>query len=82
MKVPLVDMHRSTERALVRLGPDESRKLFLQLRPGEHPNYPKGVDDNTHFNPAGAEVMAGLAVEGVREQKLGLTKHLIKGSKK
>jgi lysophospholipase L1-like esterase len=78
LKAPLIDMHRASEQALVRLGPEESRKLFLQLKPGEHPNYPKGIEDNTHFIPRGAEVMAGLAVEGIRERKLGLAKYLVK----
>jgi lysophospholipase L1-like esterase len=77
-KVPLIDMHRKSERVLVRMGPDESRKLFLQLKPGENPNYPNGIEDNTHFNPRGAEVMAGLAVEGIRESRLGLAKYLVK----
>jgi lysophospholipase L1-like esterase len=78
LKVPLVDMHKTSERLLVRLGPEESKKLFLQLKPGESPNYPNGVNDNTHFNPYGAELMAALAVEGIREAKLGLAKHLVK----
>jgi len=78
LKVPLIDMHRKSERALVGLGPEESRKLFLQLKPGEHANYPNGIEDNTHFNPQGAEQMAALAVEGIRELKLGLAKHLVK----
>ncbi|HEX8499967.1 MAG TPA: rhamnogalacturonan acetylesterase [Pyrinomonadaceae bacterium] len=80
LKVPLIDMHRKSEQALVRLGPEESRKLFLQLKQGENPNYPNGVEDNTHFNPAGAELMARLAVEGIRESKLGLVKYLLKSS--
>jgi lysophospholipase L1-like esterase len=77
-KVPLIDMHRKSEQELVRLGPEESRKLFLQLKAGENPNYPNGVEDNTHFNPLGAEVMARLAVAGIRETKLGLAKYLVK----
>jgi len=77
-KVALVDMHRSSERLLVKYGPEESRKLFLQLKEGESPNYPKGIEDNTHFNPLGAEIMAGLAVEGIRERKLGLARFLKK----
>jgi lysophospholipase L1-like esterase len=75
-RVPLIDMHRTSAKVLEAYGPDESRKLFLQLKPNENPNYPKGVEDNTHFNPVGAEVMASLAVDGIREQKLGLVKYL------
>ncbi len=78
LKAPLIDMHRMSERVLVGYGPEESRKLFLQLKPGESPNYPNGVDDNTHFNPRGAEEMAALAVEGIRGSKLGLAKYLLK----
>ena len=51
-KVPLIDMHRTSEAVLVKYGPDGSRKLFLQLKPGENANYPKGIEDNTHFNRA------------------------------
>ena len=77
-KVALIDMHRMSEKVLVKYGPEESRKLFLQLKPGENPNYPKGVEDNTHFSPLGAEIMASLAVDGIREQKVGLAKLLKK----
>ena len=64
--VPLLDMHRSSARTLADLGPDPSRALFLQLTRGEHPNYPEGIEDNTHFSPHGAEVMAGLVVAEMR----------------
>jgi lysophospholipase L1-like esterase len=77
-KVALVDMHRLSEKVLVKYGPEESRKLFLQLKEGENPNYPKGVEDNTHFSPLGADIMAALAVDAFREQKLGLAKLLKK----
>ena len=77
-KVPLIDMHRQSERVLKQYGAEASKKLFLQLKPSEHPNYPAGVEDNTHFSPLGAEVMAGLAVEGIRELKLGLADYLKK----
>ena len=71
-------MHRKSEQVLKQYGPEESRKLFLQLGPGENPNYPKGVEDNTHFSPLGADVMARLAVGGSREEKIGLAKYLKK----
>lgn len=77
-RVALIDMHRMSEKVLVKYGPEESRKLFLQLKAGENPNYPNGVEDNTHFSPLGADLMAALAVDGFREQKLGLVKFLKK----
>ncbi len=57
-KVPLIDMHRKSEAVLKKYGVEGSKSLFLQLKPAEHPNFQNGVDDNTHFNPAGADEMA------------------------
>lgn len=80
-KVALIDMHRKSEAVLKNLGAEKSRTLFLQLKAGENPNYPNGIEDNTHFNPSGAEAIANLAVEGIREQKIGLRKYLKKREK-
>ena len=75
-KVPLIDMHQKSELVLKKYGADESRKLFLQLKPGEDQNYPNGIEDNTHFNSFGAEVMAKLVAQGIRELKLELADYL------
>jgi pectinesterase len=75
-RVPLIDMHRTSELVLKRYGAEPSRKLFLQLKPGENPNYPNGIEDNTHFSPEGAKVMAQLVVDGIRELRLPLAKLL------
>lgn len=77
-KVSLIDMHRSSETVIVKYGAEDSRKLFLQLKAGENPNYPNGIEDNTHFSPLGAEEMARLAVAGIRKEKIGLSKYLKK----
>lgn len=74
--VPLIDMQRMSEKVIVKYGVEDSRKLFLQLKPGENANYPNGVEDNTHFSPLGAEEMAKLVVEDIRESKIGLRKYL------
>lgn len=75
-KVPLIDMHRESELVIKSYGVEGSRKLFLQLKPGENANYPNGVEDNTHFNPIGADEMAKLAAKGIKENKIGLRKYL------
>ncbi len=76
--VPLIDMQRKSERVIKEYGIEGSKKLFLQLKPGEHPNYPQGVEDNTHFSPLGAELMAAEAVAGLRELHIDLAKYLKK----
>lgn len=77
-QVALIDMHRNSEAVIKRYGVEGSRALFLQLKPGENPNYPNGIEDNTHFRPVGAEEMAKLAVEGIKEGNLKLRKYLKK----
>ncbi len=48
--VPLIDMDTKSRELLQRLGEEQSKLLFVQLAPGEHPNYPEGKIDNTHFS--------------------------------
>jgi lysophospholipase L1-like esterase len=36
------------------------------LKPGEHPNYPDGKEDNTHFNELGARLIAQLVLKEIR----------------
>ncbi len=78
LKVPLIDLHRATEKLLVEYGAENSKKLFLQLKAGENPNYPNGVEDNTHFSPLGAEETAKLATDGIKNSKIKLRKYLKK----
>lgn len=75
-KVPFIDMHRDSEVVIKSYGVEGSRKLFLQLKPGENSNYPNGIEDNTHFNPLGADEIAKLAVKGIKDNKIGLKKYL------
>jgi lysophospholipase L1-like esterase len=75
-RMPLIDMHEESARVLSAFGAEPSRQLFLQLQPWENPNYRDGVEDNTHFSPGGAGVMAYIAVHALREAKLDLVRHL------
>jgi lysophospholipase L1-like esterase len=72
LSVPLLDMHRDSEAVLKLYGEGPSRALFLVLPPGRYENYPDGLDDNTHFSPAGAQVMAGLVAARLAEMDIGL----------
>jgi len=62
-RVALVDMTELSARVLERYGPDSSTALFLHVKAGDNPNYPAGVEDNTHFSPAGAREMAGVFLD-------------------
>jgi lysophospholipase L1-like esterase len=75
--VALVDMQRETRELLERYGDEESKKLFLHVLAGESPNYPEGKEDNTHFSPLGAELVARLAIKGLREAHLDLVRYIV-----
>ena len=52
--VPLLEMEDVT-RALVRsYGVERSRSLYLHFEPGEHPQLPDGLHDDTHLSELGA----------------------------
>lgn len=78
LQVPLIDMEVKTSGMLSQLGDEKSTSLFLYVDSG-HVNYPKGKKDDTHLSPVGAEKIAGLAAEGVREAGLKLGKYLKDG---
>ena len=64
--VPLIDLKNRSRELYLSLGEKEAEKLFVVLRPGEHPDFPEGHEDRTHFNAYGAEVIAGLVAEEMR----------------
>ncbi|MFC9293439.1 rhamnogalacturonan acetylesterase [Streptomyces sp. NPDC057011] len=64
MSVPLIDLNEWSVAWWRQLGPQDCRQVFLYLEPGEHPNYPDGVGDNSHLRPYGAvEVARSVAGE-------------------
>ncbi|KAA5542951.1 rhamnogalacturonan acetylesterase [Adhaeribacter rhizoryzae] len=77
-KVPLIDMDVKSQALLQQFGPETSKLLFLQLAPGEHPNYPDGKDDNTHFSELGARLMAQLVYTEIKNLNLDLASRFAK----
>ena len=76
LDVPYIDLTALSAEYYTLLGEEESRKLFLFLKPGESENYPDGSEDNTHFNEYGAAEIAGLVVKGLKQLALPLTQYL------
>jgi len=68
MDVPFVDLQRLTEFRVTELGPDDSKKLYNWLEPGENPNYPDGVQDDTHLNNEGAHEVAQMVINELKKQ--------------
>lgn len=81
-KVNLIDLDEISRQLYQDLGKDNSKLLFLQLKPGEHPNYPDGKEDNTHFNELGARKIAEIVLQEIRKTNFDLTKKIITPTKK
>lgn len=77
MNVPLIDMQRSSEKLIVSLGEEESKKIFIFCEPGEYPRFPDGREDNTHFCEYGATKMAGLVANDLKEMDVPLAKYVV-----
>lgn len=75
--VPLIDLDRKSRDLYNLLGEEMAKHLFMQLAPGENPSYPEGQKDNTHFNAYGARRIAELVLQGIRENGLELTNHVV-----
>ena len=72
-----IDVDQKSQVLLQQMGVEGSRYLFNQLKPGEHPNYPNGVEDNTHFSELGARKMAQLVLAEIRNLKIELAERII-----
>ncbi|GAB2969177.1 rhamnogalacturonan acetylesterase [Hymenobacter coalescens] len=77
-QVALIDLSQTSMALLQQFGVENSKLLFNQLQPGEHPNYPDGRDDNTHFSELGARKMAQLVLADLRAQQLELADRVVK----
>jgi lysophospholipase L1-like esterase len=80
-KVTLIDHDRLSMVVYGKMGEENSRLLFLQLKPDEHPNYPAGKEDNTHFNELGARLMAQLVLQEIKFKIPELLQYVVKKEK-
>lgn len=77
-KTPFIDLDKQSQELYQTFGAENSKLLFLQVAPGEHPNYPEGKVDNTHFNELGARKIAQLVLANVKALKLDLADRIVK----
>jgi lysophospholipase L1-like esterase len=65
-KVKFIDLDAKSRVLYEEFGIQKSLLLFLILKPGEHPNYPNGKEDGTHFSELGARLVAQLVLTELR----------------
>jgi lysophospholipase L1-like esterase len=78
LNIPMIDLQKTSTELMEKWGVENSKLLFLQLEKGEHPNYPDGKIDNTHFNELGARKMAQLVLEDIKKLNIELANHIVK----
>ena len=78
-KVALIDLNDMSAKFYEALGEEQSKKAFVHYPANVYPGQDKPLADNTHFNPYGAYELAKCIVQGIRDNKLGLQKYLVKG---
>ncbi len=76
-KVLFIDLDAKSRALYQSFGKENSTLLFVQLKPGEHPNYPEGRIDNTHFSELGARLIAQLVLKELKELNTDLNNHII-----
>lgn len=79
--VPFIDLDVLSMQLYQDLGQEKSKMLFLQLSAGDHPNYPNGITDNTHFNELGARLMAQIVLQELKTLCPELKERIVKGRK-
>lgn len=78
LQVPLIDLDTRSRQLFDSLGPDYSKVLFNISEPGTNPQFPDGINDNTHFSEYGARLMAQLVYDEMRKLRLDLVKYTVK----
>lgn len=82
LNVPLIDLDAKGQALFQSMGVEASKYLFNYLQPGEHPNYPEGKADDTHFSELGARKVAEMVLAEIKALKLPLAEHIYSPAKK
>ncbi len=69
-QVPFIDLCGRSAAAFKEMGDAKSKEWLTWLSPGESPNYPEGLQDNTHLNEKGAEAVARLIADAITKLNL------------
>ncbi|MEI6138758.1 MAG: rhamnogalacturonan acetylesterase [Mariniphaga sp.] len=75
--VPLIDLNAMSKKFYEALGPENSKKAFVHYPANTYPGQEKALADDTHFNPYGAYELAKCIVQGIRNNKMELSRYLI-----
>ena len=63
--VALIDLTAMSEKLVDELGEEARANYYMNIPAGVYPAFPEGLRDNTHLQPLGAMVFAGLIARGL-----------------
>lgn len=75
--LPLIDANAVTQEWLIGLGDEASRKYYMWIEEGVNPKHPKGLEDNTHTNVAGARKLVDLLLPEIVKVIPELADHVV-----
>lgn len=67
LNAPIIDLHNKSMELLKKYGPENSKKLYLWIQPGEYDSLKNGRQDDTHFSAVGAFRICDLVIEEIRK---------------
>lgn len=76
LSVPFIDLQLLTENLVEEYGVEGSKVLYTWLEPGEEPEHPEGLQDNSHLSAAGGTEVARLVVQELKRLDHPLAKKL------
>ena len=70
LEVAMIDLTMRSMASFEEKGEEYvTKNYFMNMKPGQYPNYPDGKEDNTHFVTEGAKEVARLVMDGMRGLK-------------
>lgn len=77
LQVPLIDLNKMTRTFYEALGVEGSKQALVHYAANTFPDQPQPLQDNTHFNTYGAYQIAKMVLQGIKNNKLAIRKHII-----
>lgn len=74
--VPFIDANEITQKWLMSVGDEASRKYYMWIPEGTNPRHPDGKVDNTHTNAAGARRIVELLLPAITAAVPELSSHV------
>ncbi len=74
--VPLIDLNAKSKQLFNKLGPNNTKQLFLWVEPNKYHHFPNGKRDNTHLQELGATKIASLVVKEIEGLNIPLEEYV------